>query len=459
MCKISYINNRPIVEIDNFLSDKEIDELLETRINSFKKAQTHYPTYYRNNDRLIEDNESLSSFLFEKLRNYKSPFIKEFKSVNEKIRLCRYQENQTFSIHQDGVYYPNEYQESKYTFLLYLNGSNDFDDGQTNFYVSKYSSPEKTVKAQKGKLVIFDHKIWHEGATVKNGTKYILRSDIIVDRSINNLTQHDGYIWSLLKFNDNHFFSSGRDTKIKLWNDKLELQNSIKVHSKSVIKVVKLDKDQFVSCSRDFTIKKWNLKGEILESNSLNEMFLSIDRLADDKLVVGGTSGNIFILNQSLQVEQKIQVHSNWIWDVKVLDANTILSCSEDGTVKKTNISSKKVEQLYSQKEPLFCLNVKLPNMILVGSKKGELIEICSSLKQANHFNVHKDIIRSIKRYKDFIITASEDNSVKLFNIKNQSIKTLFESDNFIQDVLVLKDRLYTAGFDGRVVCLDSILS
>ncbi len=455
MCKISYVNNFTILEFDDFLSEEEVNVILEPRKNNFNKAQTHYPAYYRNNDRLVENNESLSTYLFEKLSAYKAEeneVIEAFKSLNEKMRLCRYQEKQMFSIHQDGVYYPNETQESKYTFLLYLNGAEDFEKGETKFYTSKYSSSVKSITPQKGKLIIFSHQIWHEGAAVQNGVKYILRSDIIVDRNFEKQMHHDGYIWNLLDINKNQFLSSGRDTKIKLWNEKLELQSCIKVHSKSVLKMTALGNDSFISCSRDFTIKKWNLKGETLLSKSFDEMMLSMVKLNNDKLVVGGTTGNIYVLNESsFQVERELKVHNNWIWDVKALDDDTVISCSEDGTVKVVKLETEKLELIYSYDSPLFSLCVKSNQIVFVGAKCGNLIELDLKQERHNIVKIHNDIIRSIKAYKNLIITASEDNTVRSYDYKMRSIKTLIEADNFVQDVLILKENLYAAGFDGRI--------
>jgi len=89
MYKRTTINNLSVIEIDNFLSKEEIQTILESRIESFEPAIGHYPKYYRNNDRLEEDNPSLSSMLFKRLKSLnilKKEITDDIIAVNERIR-------------------------------------------------------------------------------------------------------------------------------------------------------------------------------------------------------------------------------------------------------------------------------------------------------------------------------------------------------------------------------------
>ena len=57
--------------IPSLFSKVECEELLNTDIkNSFQKAISNYPTYYRNNDRFVMDNDTLANQLFEKVKRY-----------------------------------------------------------------------------------------------------------------------------------------------------------------------------------------------------------------------------------------------------------------------------------------------------------------------------------------------------------------------------------------------------
>ncbi|WP_299764554.1 2OG-Fe(II) oxygenase [uncultured Dokdonia sp.] len=327
--KISYIQSEPIIEIDHFISDSECDVLLTSRVQQFQKANSHYPTYYRNNDRYVEDTPSLANQLFIKLKTFglqSEKDLLDMVSINERIRFCRYQEGQSFSIHQDGVYYINDMQASKYTFLLYLN--DDFDGGFTEFYTNKSdTTPSKIVAPKKGKLLVFDHAIWHKGSVVTKGNKYILRSDIIVNIPLQD-THHQGYIWNLTQLDKTRFISCGRDRYIKIWNTNLELLNTFNIHTKSVIKVIRADKDHFVSCSRDFTLKKWTIDGNVVRSIRFREMLISLHKNCDHTIIAAGTSGTIYYLSNKLTIIDRIEVHEDWIWDLIVLPDGRIISCS-----------------------------------------------------------------------------------------------------------------------------------
>ncbi|WP_459209224.1 2OG-Fe(II) oxygenase [Aquimarina rhabdastrellae] len=446
------INDLLVVEIENFLSNEELNEILIPRKLQFEKAISHYPKYYRNNDRLVEDNKDLSHEFFQKLKNIQILNTEDkIVGLNERFRFCRYQKNQSFSKHQDGIYYPNAKEESKYTFLLYLNDHKDFNGGTTEFYTSKTDTlPIKSIIPKKGKLVIFDHQLWHKGAKVTHGNKYILRSDILIKSNPHN-THHQGYIWNLLKLNDEQFLSCGRDRKIKRWNTSLSLQHTIEVHSNSVLKMVSLNQNEYISCSRDFTIKKWNLSGDVHTTIHLNEMILNLACTSNNLIIATGTSGKIYVLNSTLDILKIIKVHDSWIWGLSLLSDTKILSCCEKGKVYLTNILSEETTCIYKHNYALFCLCTKKKNTIFLGSKDGTLIELCMITQKVLKTKLHTDIIRSIIYHNEHIISCGEDNKVISIHEKHRQSKTLFVSNNFLQNILVIKNILYAAGYDGSI--------
>ncbi|KAK3596503.1 hypothetical protein CHS0354_007410 [Potamilus streckersoni] len=111
--------------------------------------------------------------------------------LNDIFRLCRYLPGNHFSPHFDGHYSKSPSERSLKTFMLYLNG--DFSDGCTNFVhenqtlykdeLGRYCAEEKnilhSIKPETGLAIIFNHHRLHEGQAVRDGKKYILRSDIM----------------------------------------------------------------------------------------------------------------------------------------------------------------------------------------------------------------------------------------------------------------------------------------
>lgn len=446
---LSYIESYPIIEIKNFLSHTECDQLLISRIQHFEKANSHYPEYYRNNDRYVEDTPELANQLFLKLEKYnQNSHFSEMTALNERIRFCRYQQGQSFSTHQDGVYYPNEFQASKYTFLVYLN--EDFKGGMTEFFTSKIDTISiKNIQPKKGTLIIFDHRIWHKGSIIIDGNKYILRSDIIVPNLTEN-THHQGYIWDLTQLDTSTFISCGRDRYIKIWDTNVTLQKAFKVHDKSVIKVLPLDKNHFISCSRDFTLKKWNTKGEVLGSVRFREMILSLHIYSKETIIAAGTSGTLYMISNEFTILNVIKVHANWIWDLVVLPDQRIISCCEDGTICITHWESKVSTCIYTHTTSLFCMYYDKA-ILYVGTKDGKVWQMNLVSQKTEEYQIHQDGIRAIKIHNGALITCGEDNRVMSTDFNSKKSKEHIIATNFIQDILIIRNTIYAAGYDGII--------
>jgi len=456
MYTVSYINQFPIIEIDNFITQQESEVLLASRIKLFEKANTHYPSYYRDNDRYLEDAPTIAHELFLKLKSYdfkNKDLLHQMIGLNERIRFCRYQEGQSFSIHQDGVYYPAESQATKYTFLLYLN--DDFKGGKTSFYNSKTdTNSRKSIRPKKGKLIIFDHRIWHKGDLILKGDKYILRSDIIVNTTLNH-THHQGYIWNLTACDKKTFISSGRDTYIKFWNTDLELHTSFKIHTKSVIKVIQVALDRFISCSRDFTLKKWNPKGEVLASVRFREMIISLQKDTTGHIIAAGTSGRLYYLTQELKMIKNFKVQENWIWDLLLLPNDRVISCCEDGTIHISHITTQRSKCIYTYQKPLFCMYLHYTTLY-IGAKDGVLLKICLNTLHVEKIKIHQDAIRAILLKDEIhLFTCGEDNRIFMTDLDSAISQEFSKSPSFIQDMLLMNNSLYAAGFDGIISKID----
>jgi WD40 repeat protein len=243
--------------------------------NSFQKAISNYPTYYRNNDRFVIDNDSLATELFDKVKPYLPEVIKiasnidsengvwHLKELNNRLRFCKYSAHQYFHRHLDGVHYQNETTQSKLTFMIYLNSATEFKGGRTLFYKTKETDEIWAAYTPKqGDLIVFDHNIWHEGEVLTEGEKFVLRSDILYTKKRTKIQKkpfigHLGYIWSLLKLNDGIILSGGRDKEIKVWTLEGEQKHSLKGHENSILCIEKISPNIFISASRDMQIIVW----------------------------------------------------------------------------------------------------------------------------------------------------------------------------------------------------------
>ncbi|KAJ8597959.1 hypothetical protein M405DRAFT_802815 [Rhizopogon salebrosus TDB-379] len=107
-------------------------------------------------------------------------------SCNSNIRMYKYTPSQYFGPHyDDSVRDPETGTRSEWTVLIYLTGIEDgVEGGETLFYKDERGKPRETIVAPltRGTVLLHRHGnecLLHEGSLVRNGTKYILRSDLM----------------------------------------------------------------------------------------------------------------------------------------------------------------------------------------------------------------------------------------------------------------------------------------
>ncbi|MEK6640354.1 MAG: 2OG-Fe(II) oxygenase [Nitrospirota bacterium] len=86
------------------------------------------------------------------------------------------------SPHRDGTYMRMpSWKESQLTFMIYLNEG--MTGGETRFFADMEQTflqrPYLSVQLKEGMALAFLLSIWHEGAVVRNGKKYVLRTDVM----------------------------------------------------------------------------------------------------------------------------------------------------------------------------------------------------------------------------------------------------------------------------------------
>lgn len=167
--------------IDDFLTEEECAfhiKASETIGYEFAKVningvQTVMPGV-RDNQRVLMLDEYLAAEIWERL----SPHIDTYPigrpiGLNEMWRYYKYVPGERFKMHRDGSHQRNKTERSLLTLIVYLN--DDFEGGETGFMVGM------EVKPKKGRALIFEHKIRHEGKALTAGTKYVLRTDIMYE--------------------------------------------------------------------------------------------------------------------------------------------------------------------------------------------------------------------------------------------------------------------------------------
>jgi hypothetical protein len=126
----------------------------------------------RSNSRVILDDSDRARRLWERARLYVPETLAGHRAlgVNERFRFYRYDPGQAFRWHRDGSFQRPDGQRSRLTFMVYLN--DDFTGGGTRF-------ERAVIQPQKGMALFFVHHLLHEGAAVRSGRKYVMRTDVM----------------------------------------------------------------------------------------------------------------------------------------------------------------------------------------------------------------------------------------------------------------------------------------
>jgi len=192
-------NNKPCFLLYNVLSLEECKALIAaSEATGFEDADSYCHMYRdRYNDRLQSDDEEFSKMVMERVKEFlpkeycpsptkysQGKLVWTLKELNPRWRYCRYFAGHYFGCHTDGSWSPGPGTTSFLTFMLYLNGADEFEGGTTNFVDHRAKKVKYKVIPEPGMAVVFvqeDLDLLHEGSKLTSGTKYILRSDVMYD--------------------------------------------------------------------------------------------------------------------------------------------------------------------------------------------------------------------------------------------------------------------------------------
>lgn len=172
---------------DHILSNAFCDELVQkalsigfvaSKVNMY--GQMKEALNIRNNQRIEYTDDILAKELeltllkeFPEILSFES---KQFEGLNDHFRFYHYSPEEYFKPHKDGQI-KLDHKTSFITCLFYLN---DTDGGDTILMPEGFIHKESWIRIQpkKGSVLLFEHKIWHEGTPVNSGEKIVLRSDL-----------------------------------------------------------------------------------------------------------------------------------------------------------------------------------------------------------------------------------------------------------------------------------------
>lgn len=178
-------------ECTNIISHTEQSGLYKPAMISVGFGREIYDPEARSSDRCIIDDIDFAQVLFNRIKDY-VPSSRDDGSgnewdivgLNERFRILRYSKDHIFPWHYDGNFMRNSQERSFMTIMIYLNdgGGVDFEGGSTLFRPGNGEDDVVEYVPGKGDVVVFDHRILHEGAKLVQGKKYAIRTDIMYRR-------------------------------------------------------------------------------------------------------------------------------------------------------------------------------------------------------------------------------------------------------------------------------------
>ena len=138
---------------------------------------------HRHNGRLAVESAEISNAIFERLQPWVPAEIagRRIRGCNPNIRLYRYEVGQRFGRHVDQANRLPGGLVTEWTVLLYLNDES-LEGGETLFYDShSAATPLVSFAPRAGAALVHAHGsrcLTHEGAEVRKGVKYLLRTDL-----------------------------------------------------------------------------------------------------------------------------------------------------------------------------------------------------------------------------------------------------------------------------------------
>ena len=174
-----YEHTRSIFTIDNFWTKQECEDFITmseaigyTPATVTTEKGQKLITEVRNNNRVIFNDKQLADKIWQELESLAPKHFGNSKAIglNELFRVYKYQAGQQFKKHRDQSFIRNDIEASYFTFMIYLN--DNYEGGETIFN-------DLTIQPKQGTALIFQHDLEHEGSSVRQGIKYVLRTDIM----------------------------------------------------------------------------------------------------------------------------------------------------------------------------------------------------------------------------------------------------------------------------------------
>jgi len=349
--------------------------------------------------------------------------------------------------------------------MLYLNDASEFQGGATRFYNDRFTTEsEFEVAPQQGLAILFAHDFWHDGQAVVDGTKYVLRTDVIYRTSTPLSQAHRGYVWDVKQLQNGALVTGSRDKTVRVWREaatrqpRVQLSQTLRGHESSVTCLTAFG-DGFFSGGRDRTIVAWSDEGDGRFAKQRawkahEGSLLRLLPLADGTLLSSAADGEVAIWTPQGQRLTRWQLDS-WPWSVVQLSDSRLLAGTESGDLWLIDPELQKPELVYSSEAAILSLCPLGNGQLLVGDGAGGLSRLQrhpdGTFALVERLRDHRGPITSIALLAcGAAVTGAEDDGVRIWS-QSGSIEILRHTD-FVRSLCVTREqRIVSVSYDGSL--------
>ncbi|QTA37517.1 hypothetical protein JYK00_07220 [Thermosipho ferrireducens] len=221
--------------------------------------------------------------------------------------------------------------------------------------------------------------------------------------------------------------TGGADNKVKLWRiegNKFKLEKTMAGHDDWVRSVIFVKDKYIVSGSADNTIKIWDKNsGRLVKTLSEHNGYVWALAHKNGILYSGGWDNKIIARNfESGQILFEVKTNSA-VTDI-VIWKNFLFASEVNGDIARVNITTGEVSVSNVSSSTIWDIDI-YKNFIVFGDEKGKVfVYSVNDFKRILVINAHKATVFTVKIFQNGIITASVDNTLKIFNFEGKLIKT-----------------------------------
>ncbi|ORX89146.1 hypothetical protein K493DRAFT_306022 [Basidiobolus meristosporus CBS 931.73] len=174
------------VVLDDIYSKEECDRLIrKSEYHGFNTYQTNkyggiVNSPHVRNDLNLAIIDGFETFeLWSRIKDHVPKYWTDnpVSGLHKNLRFNQYRPGQYFNAHVDSSYVDEQSSgASRITVLLYLNDV--AEGGQTRFF-SVESMKHIDIIPKPGRVVLFEHGLYHASLAVKQGVKYVLHTDVM----------------------------------------------------------------------------------------------------------------------------------------------------------------------------------------------------------------------------------------------------------------------------------------